>query len=198
MERNGFVFYRSFWDSVESMRNDPDFEISDSELLKVLEATIKYGLDGEEVPLKGIAKAMFILIKPQLDANNARYENGKKGGRPKKTKGLENGKPMVLENETNGYENNSLGLGNPKPKEKDKDKDKDKEKEKDKDKLQECGCCLSSKLSTTEWDLILNNYEDAIGLIDLADDMAQGKEIKNPYRYIVGIASNRNWERKTS
>lgn len=32
------------------------------------------------------ATHFFTLIKPQLSANNKRYEDGKKGGRPKKIK----------------------------------------------------------------------------------------------------------------
>ena len=44
------------------------------------------------------------LVKPQIDANNKRYENGQKGGRPKKsgtekTNGFKNEKPNVNENE---------------------------------------------------------------------------------------------------
>jgi len=45
--------------------------------------------------LTGISKAVFLLIKPQLDANIRRFENGSKGGRPKtKTK------PKRNQNET--------------------------------------------------------------------------------------------------
>lgn len=43
---------------------------------------MEYGLNGV-VPdnLKPVAKGMFALMKPVLDSNNVRFENGKKGGR---------------------------------------------------------------------------------------------------------------------
>lgn len=58
--------------------------MDDESALKVYKAVIDYGLDGVEPTDGGIVKAMFELVKPQIDANNKRYENGKKGGRPKK------------------------------------------------------------------------------------------------------------------
>ena len=51
-----------------------------------MDAICLYALDRSEIELSPIAKAMFGLIKPQLDANNVRYENGKLGGRPKEPK----------------------------------------------------------------------------------------------------------------
>lgn len=45
------------------------------------EAIINYALDGVEPELNGIISGMFSLIKPNIDANNKKYENGKKGGR---------------------------------------------------------------------------------------------------------------------
>lgn len=53
---------------------------------KIIMAIMAYGFDGEEYadddPTVSI---VFDLIKPQIDANNRRYENGKRGGRPKKS-----------------------------------------------------------------------------------------------------------------
>ena len=43
----------------------------------------EYGLNGSEPELSGVSKAIFSLMKPQIDANNRRKENGFKGGRPK-------------------------------------------------------------------------------------------------------------------
>ena len=74
-----------------------------------------------------IGQIIMDLIKPQLQANNQKYEDGKKGGRPKKTTGYEEEKTIGFENKkTTGYENKK-----PKEKEKDKEKVKDKVKEKD-------------------------------------------------------------------
>lgn len=54
--------------------------------------------------LKPIANSIFTLIKPQLDANNKRYLNSKKGGAPKGNKNAKNnlktteGQPNVNDN----------------------------------------------------------------------------------------------------
>ena len=86
MERESFVFYRSFYEGIKELPRDIQGE--------VLTAIMEYGLNGVTTEnQKPITKAMFALIKPQLDANNQRFENGrlgaehgKKGGRPKKEK----------------------------------------------------------------------------------------------------------------
>ena len=76
MERESFVFYRSFYEGIKELPRDIQGE--------VLTAIMEYGLNGVTTEnQKQITKAMFALIKPQLDANNQRFENGKKGGNPK-------------------------------------------------------------------------------------------------------------------
>ena len=75
--RDGFVFYRSFDVALANL--------SDSDRLKALRMLCDYALDGKEPQEKGVARAVFECFRPQIDANNRRYENGSKGGRPKKT-----------------------------------------------------------------------------------------------------------------
>ena len=74
--RNSFIFYRSFYESIK--------ELTPEQQSEVYTAVFEYSLNQNEVELSGISKAIFTLIKPQLDANLKRYENGSKGGRPKK------------------------------------------------------------------------------------------------------------------
>lgn len=117
--RDSFVFYASFWKAIREVPREIQGE--------VLTAIIEYGLTGVTTEnLKPIAKAMFILIKPQIDANYKKYENGKNGaeygklgGRPKKEnpnktpkKPLENPKktPNVNVNE-NVNENENVNGG---------------------------------------------------------------------------------------
>lgn len=87
--RESFVFYRSFKEALEGL--------DDSDKLIMYEAIAGYALDRTPPQLAGFPKALFSLIKPQLDANWKRYEagvtngwkggeHGKKGGRPKKEK----------------------------------------------------------------------------------------------------------------
>lgn len=76
MEREGFVFYRSFYEAIRDME--------DGDCAACFRALCEYGLNGEVVAENPIAKAILTIAKPSMDKNNQKYENGKKGGRPKK------------------------------------------------------------------------------------------------------------------
>lgn len=76
MERESILFYRSFYEVSKSLPED--------EGNKFLRALLDYAFYGTEPELDGVSASFFMLIKPQIDANNRKYENGKKGGRPKK------------------------------------------------------------------------------------------------------------------
>lgn len=73
--RDSIIFYRSFYEAVK--------ELSAEDQAMVYTAIFEYSLNFNESALSGLPKAIFTLIKPQLDANNKKYENGKKGGRKK-------------------------------------------------------------------------------------------------------------------
>lgn len=74
--RDSFVFYRSFYDAIKDLPRDVQGEI--------YTAIMEYSLYGKETEnLKPIAHSVFTLMKPQIDVNNKRFENGKKGGRSK-------------------------------------------------------------------------------------------------------------------
>lgn len=97
--RESFVFYRSFYDAIKDLPRDVQGEI--------YTAIMEYSLYGKETEnLKPIARSVFTLMKPQIDVNNKRFENGKKGGRPKsenEPKGNQNEtkeKPKNNQNET--------------------------------------------------------------------------------------------------
>ena len=116
MSRDGFVFYRSFYDAISVLPKKNQLEI--------YSAVCRYAFTGEIENMTPLSAAIFTVIKPQVDANNKRYESGMKGGRPrKKTDGSETEK-------TNGFEKEE-----PKEKEKEKEKEKDKEKDKEKPKV---------------------------------------------------------------
>lgn len=74
--RESFIFYRSFYDAIKDLPRDVQGEI--------YTAIMEYSLYGKETEsLKPIARSVFTLMKPQIDVNNKRFENGRKGGRPK-------------------------------------------------------------------------------------------------------------------
>ncbi len=79
MERESFLFYRSFYEAIRCMPLDVQAEI--------YPAICEYALFGRAPKnLSEVAKGMFTLIKPNIDVNTARFENGKKGGRKKKSR----------------------------------------------------------------------------------------------------------------
>lgn len=74
-ERNeSFIFYASFDEALS--------ELDDAQYGKIMRAINKYAIYEIEPELNGMLKAMFILIKPQLDANIRRRTKGTTGGRP--------------------------------------------------------------------------------------------------------------------
>lgn len=106
--RDSVLFYRSFYDA---MKNIPP-----EERLKVYDSIMEYGMYDHEPDLDGVALAIFLLAKPQIDANNKRYANG---CRAKK-------KQNISEPEANTKQKVSKMEAKEKEKEKDKEKDKDK------------------------------------------------------------------------
>ena len=73
--RDSFIFYRSFLKSIQHL--DP------VEQLELFQAIVQYGLDQHEPEMSRYVRAVWESIKPQLDANQRKYENGCKGGKPK-------------------------------------------------------------------------------------------------------------------
>ena len=103
--RDSFIFYRSYADQLRKL---PDKQFS-----KVMKAIFDYALDGTITEMGTIEEVIFGLIRPQIDANNVRYENGCKGGRPKKTEE----EPNNNQPETNPKPTKNQPETNPKPNE---------------------------------------------------------------------------------
>ena len=81
--RNSFIFYASYAEALK--------ELSGKDRLAIMDAIIAFAIEEREIELSGIPKAIFTLIRPMIEANIQRYENGKKGaehgvkgGRPRK------------------------------------------------------------------------------------------------------------------
>lgn len=91
-KKDSFVFYRSFFEALKNVPKKHRTEIYD--------AVFMYAFEAQEPSLSGVPRALWELIKPQLDASERRYESarkngeygkmgaeyGKLGGRPKKEK----------------------------------------------------------------------------------------------------------------
>jgi len=67
--RDSIVFYRSFYEAIKELQ--PEIQA------KVYTAIFEYSLNFNEIKLDGLAKTIFRLIKPQLDANIKKYNNGR-------------------------------------------------------------------------------------------------------------------------
>ena len=67
MERDSFVFYRSFFEAISCLDKEQKADC--------LDAIARYALDGEVIEMDGIIKALFLSMKPQIDANIKRKSN---------------------------------------------------------------------------------------------------------------------------
>lgn len=79
IQRDSMVFYKSFYEAIR--------ELEPVQQAEVYNAIFEFGLNGKEPnsnEVSSTTKTIFRLIKPQIIANNARYANGQKGGRPRK------------------------------------------------------------------------------------------------------------------
>lgn len=72
---DGFVFFASFYEAIK--------ELAPEDQLAVYDAICRYGLMGEEPECGGIVKAVFKLVKPNMDANMKKREAGRRGGEAK-------------------------------------------------------------------------------------------------------------------
>lgn len=93
MARDSFIFYRSFYEAISELPKENQAD--------TYNAIMQYALNQNEVELTGIPKAIFSLVKPQLDANYKKYENGKQ----KKSKTEAKQKQTKSKTRTNVNEN---------------------------------------------------------------------------------------------
>jgi len=77
MERDSFVFYKSYYEAVKNL--------DDKTQLSIFESICEYALYHNEIELDKTALSLFTLIKPNLEANYKKWVNGCKGGAPKGT-----------------------------------------------------------------------------------------------------------------
>ena len=92
MEREAFVFYKSYYEAA--------MEMPEKDRYKLYDAIIEYALFEREPDVKGFVKAVFIGIKPTISKSLARSRSGKKGGEA-------NSKRIKNEAEANDKQNGS-------------------------------------------------------------------------------------------
>lgn len=125
-QRNGFIFYRSFRESMDVL--------SDADKLTMYEAITFYALDFFEPNLSGFPLSLFKLIRPQIDANSKRWRNGCMGADFGKLGGAPIGNKNAARTTPKQPQDNPKTTPKEKEKVKEKVKDKDNIKEKEIDK----------------------------------------------------------------
>ena len=123
MERESFIFYRSFKEAIDLCPEEVR--------LKIYEAIAEYALTEQEPTItEPYAKLCWKLIKPQIDANLRRYKNGQAGGAPKgnrnAAKRAEENNQETTEKQPSDNQNGSTKQAN----KNNNDNSNDKEKEK--------------------------------------------------------------------
>ena len=102
MERESFVFYSSFLKAIRAIKKrDIQAELA--------LAIIEYGITGETTECGEVVSVAMELIKPQIEANNQRYINGKKGAEH----GIKGGRPRKENPQENPTETPKKPLKNP-------------------------------------------------------------------------------------
>ena len=182
--RDSFIFYRSFFESFDGL--------SKKDKLILFEAVCNYALNDIETELSGVPSAMFKLLKPQLDANIRRFENGCKGGRPKKTEAKP--KQNLTETKTKPNYNHNLNLNH-------NHNDNDNHNHNAPGSVGggngfEDEFNIWKMLGGEGIDKIYDAYPNTGGLLldeVYADIKAKQKKVKSPVAYVLGYAKKVGW-----
>ncbi len=120
---NGVVFLPSYHEAIR--------DLPDSDRLQMYEAIVRYGLYGEVIELSGVTKALFTLIKPNIDSSQNRYRASKENGKkPPKEGSNPRGRPRK-----NQTENQNENQTENQDKDIDKDSDFDSDMDSDRDRI---------------------------------------------------------------
>ena len=182
MKRDNFIFYRSFYEAIKDLPRDIQGE--------VYTAIMEYSLNGITTEhQKPVARSIFTLIKPVLDANNQRYENGRKGGRKKSDE---------TEQEPNENQNETKSKPN---------KDVDVDKEEDIPPLPPKGEDESAKTWRDDFQIYLSDLRDAFKAVRDDKEWIEQQERLNPnIDVLLSVeksctnfwSTNEGWENKKS
>ena len=163
--RDSVLFYRSFREAIKLLPEE--------ERLKAYEMIFDYAFDDKESDENGIASAIFKLVKPQIDANNKRYENGK---RPKrnisKTEAKQKQNVSKPEANVNDNVNENVNI---------------KESVKEKPQKHKYGSYGNVRLTDAELDKLNNDYGESKteAAIRFLDEYIAEKDYKSKSHYLA-------------
>ena len=99
--RDTMIIYRSFFEAIRELPKENQAEIWN--------AVYELGLNGIEIELQGLSKTIFMLVKPQIEANLKRFENGKK---PKLKQNISKTESKVNQEQIKVEANNNNNINN--------------------------------------------------------------------------------------
>ena len=175
--RESTVFYRSFYEAIKEL--DADMQS------QVYCAIFEYALNFNQLELTGVAKTVFTLIKPQLDANQKRYDNGNK---PKLKQTISKTEAKPKQDVSKPYPNANVN---------DNVNDNDNENVNENENVN----VIRSRFRAPTYDEILDcmksKNEIAKGIWNSAKVITEAKAFFNHYEsngWMVGKNKMKNWE----
>ncbi len=162
MARAQFTFYRSFWDAAQYLPPE--------DRLSLLDGVAAYALDGKQRELTDSARALFILIKPTLDASAKKSVGGTTGKPSEKTaqrsrKDTDKTTERYRKDIGKIPERSSEDTGKEKEGEKEDEVEKEEEEEEEKKKENENECSFRtggpSELPPAIWEVA--EYASSVG-----------------------------------
>ena len=102
-ERETMIVYRSFFESLKGCEKEVQAD--------VWNAIFEMGFNQKEVELEGLSKTLWLLIKPQIEANLKRFINGSKP-KLKQSKSETEAKPKRETSESEANNNNNKNNNN--------------------------------------------------------------------------------------
>ena len=189
--RESFVFYRSFYESIKLLPKKYQ--------LQCFDALCNYALN--DVPMEGLpgtVEAILKSFKPQVDANNRKYENGCKGGRPKNNQAETKAKPKSNQDRSKAKRNDNDNV-NDNVNVNANDNDNDNALGSSGGGRYKCDdeFNLWKKLTPEDIDVLYEKFPNSGGLlIDevFAEVKAKKTKVKSGLNYILGYAKKVGWD----
>ena len=189
MERESFVFYKSFFEALSCLDKDAKADCFD--------AIAQYALYGEVPDISGAAKAVFVSVKPQIDANNRRYANGCKGGKPKANQSVTKPKPKRNQSVTKTEPNPNQSVTKAEPNVNvndnvnENDNDNVNENVNENEKKYTYGENKKVSLTNREYERLVNDY--GVDLTKRAIEFLDGYIVDQNYKSKSNYQAIRRW-----
>ena len=176
MERNSFIFYRSFYEALKYLPLETQG--------KLYVAIMEYALNGNIITIEDpVQQSIFTLIRPVLDNSLKQYNNGSKGGAPKGNRNASKKQPKNNPKTTQKQPNenpkqpeyNQDIISDKESFDEDGDKDVDKDKDVDDDKDKDEDVDGGTNTRPREDDGVVEKIQEILlqGIVDFYEKMGR-------------------------